>query len=1104
MKRLVLFSFLAIFFVLSLCSLARADIQGTVYQGSENTPFSDMTVRFYSNSSSYDVNTDLNGNYYLNTSDIFINDEPDYYFNYIEVLDKSNNILTKTFLSNNFTNNQDLGLRIHINKFESSTNSISVSSAISEYEPPNYLFYYPAHINSSNRPVLLVHGWQNTYTANSDSNWGSFENELKKQNEVWRLQYWPANLSNEKNAAMVGSAIQSVLISYSSYNKLDVISHSMGSLAVRGYIQGLGKDTNGETINYDNNIRKYVIIAGPMYGSSLANLVDHIDELNDSLSKSILTWLIDFANLNGGSEASRDLEIGSNFTWNLNRLPINRDIDYLTIVGRRPIFVPFLATIHDGEINDGLVSAFSGNLLNYDVPLVILDRTHSTIISSVTGNYGIKEDAVAAKISSLFLQEKMDANTINPLLNKGTIFDGRSNEVYYNPKENLSNQLPEELKSKGSLVLKILSNNLIISNTSIKNQQGTNIFNLGRNLNTGRWYYLNKLATLGNSTNLLPINNYTLKMNEISYPVPLQINPGQVTLFTADLIPPSVALLSPLNKSYTRLPINYFLANLTDNYELANTNLYIWNRTFLTGTNFTFVSGTNNITNLSFEFSSEGIYYWNYQVNDTGMNSVFGDNNLSITYDATPPLIYFISPTPISGYYNSNNFSLEVFVNDTLSGLANSTIKLYNSTSLIKETSRSYEGSGSASGGGSGNGSSLPDGNYSFNASAFDFAGNVNSTETRNIVIDTTPPLMSNSSIKNGSTKTNLSNLIINFSDISGVDFSQTKFNITLNNLSYSDYTISNLSNSLIIAFTKIHNGDYRIDVIATDILNNTGNLTSLYFTKLNSISDINTNIENISMIIGNSKNVSQSFAGLQNISFMQNNFSILSVIWNYSYGNLDLSNISIIKQDANVTEGSLIISGIDLTLQNQTKAVYVDKISSTANKICIKDQEIASISEVSSSCDGANEISIQCPGNSGQYACELVDNNTRYKISGLSHSGVKEYTFTEPVSQPPPSVSPGGGGGSSPTVKPVVKTTNVTSNRSSVVNTSQINTGTSKSSNTSTSNQTNQTGARAGITGAVTGIGKGIKNNWYYLLIFGLVVVGAWVGLNVVRKKKA
>ena len=55
------------------------------------------------------------------------------------------------------------------------------------------------------------------------------------------------------------------------YNKINVVSHSMGGLATRGYIQDMATGPDGSIKLYSNDIDKYVIIASPMYGTYFAN-----------------------------------------------------------------------------------------------------------------------------------------------------------------------------------------------------------------------------------------------------------------------------------------------------------------------------------------------------------------------------------------------------------------------------------------------------------------------------------------------------------------------------------------------------------------------------------------------------------------------------------------------------------------------------------------------------------------------------------------------------------------------------------------------------------------------------------------------------------------
>ena len=120
----------------------------------------------------------------------------------------------------------------------------------------------------------------------------------------------------------------------------------------------------------------------------------------------------------------------------------------------------------------------------------------------------------------------------------------------------------------------------------------------------------------------------------------------------------------------------------------------------------------------------------------------------------------------------------------------------------------------------------------------------------------------------------------------------------------------------------------------------------------------------------------------------------------------INLSSVTIEKQPGSAARGYLRITGLELA-GGATKTVYVDHIS--GDRVCIKDAETASIEEISSGCTGAGEISAACNSIAvGGYTCTLE--GTRYKVTGLKHSAVIEYS--EPAPAPPPASSSGSSGG--------------------------------------------------------------------------------------------
>lgn len=100
----------------------------------------------------------------------------------------------------------------------------------------------------------------------------------------------------------------------------------------------------------------------------------------------------------------------------------------------------------------------------------------------------------------------------------------------------------------------------------------------------------------------------------------------------------------------------------------------------------------------------------------------------------------------------------------------------------------------------------------------------------------------------------------------------------------------------------------------------------------------------------------------------------------------LDLSKLTI-----NMTSnGSSAVSIRGLRLFNSTKTVFLKKINSTTKSVCIKDTD-AVFDSISSGCDFANETLVICNNSSiGTYSC--FDDGIKYRITGLSHSAVKEF----------------------------------------------------------------------------------------------------------------
>jgi len=162
----------------------------------------------------------------------------------------------------------------------------------------------------------------------------------------------------------------------------------------------------------------------------------------------------------------------------------------------------------------------------------------------------------------------------------------------------------------------------------------------------------------------------------------------------------------------------------------------VWNYTLSNSTVYDLAAGDRIGTRICVEVTGGGAankYSWMFWENNTMSNVV-----IPVTqYDDIPPAINFTAPTETSGRYANRRYVLvNVTANDSLSGLKNITIRLYNSTSLINSTNSTASPLFI-------NFSVSADGIHYFNATACDNVNNCNSTETRNFTVDTITPLIS-------------------------------------------------------------------------------------------------------------------------------------------------------------------------------------------------------------------------------------------------------------------------------------------------------------------------------------------------------------------------
>ena len=182
------------------------------------------------------------------------------------------------------------------------------------------------------------------------------------------------------------------------------------------------------------------------------------------------------------------------------------------------------------------------------------------------------------------------------------------------------------------------------------------------------------------------------------------------------------------------------------------------------------------------------------------------------------------------------------------------------------------------------------------------------------------------------------------------------------------------------------------------------------------SLSNINSDFINLSMKIDEDKNISKVFNGTKKVKFYFGGKKLLEFDFNFNNNSmLDLTNISILNA-SNSTLGGVVISGIDLSGNDFTKTAYMEKINAGLNGVCIKDEEIQWIDNITDLCNGNNEFKVECDGSSQSgYSCTYNSSSNLYKVTGLTHSGARQLSYSKPSDEQQNNDddgSSGGGGG--------------------------------------------------------------------------------------------
>ena len=402
-------------------------------------------------------------------------------------------------------------------------------------------------------------------------------------------------------------------------------------------------------------------------------------------------------------------------------------------------------------------------------------------------------------------------------------------------------------------------------------------FNITLNENGTARYTLNNgitnitLSTTDNQN----FNHTNTSISDAQYTVQFYVNDSAgninntvTSTFTIDTTLPLISITTPQNISYNTLQTQL-------NYSVFDINVQsCWYSTNNGQTNATITCG-QNVTGLS---SNQGSNTWQIYANDSAGNT--NSSLITFSLDSIAPNINFTNPTEASGtIITRNNILINVTSSDT--NLKNITIFLYNSTSFLiyqNTTNNSIHFV---------NISSLNDGLYFFNATSYDSLGNLNSTETRNVTIDTTAP------IANYISPTQVSGIFTNRNYIEiNITASDINLNIILIRLFNSTMQI-NSSLSIISPsytnFSDLSDGLYFYNATINDSAGNINNTLTRNVT-------IDTKSPNISI----SKPADNDTFGIN--TSLQLNFSVSDTNLQSCWYHIDSSNNVTIPNCLNIT----------------------------------------------------------------------------------------------------------------------------------------------------------------------------------------------------------
>lgn len=366
--------------------------------------------------------------------------------------------------------------------------------------------------------------------------------------------------------------------------------------------------------------------------------------------------------------------------------------------------------------------------------------------------------------------------------------------------------------------------------TTLPDQTNSSQNSIFINVTVNETNEINITFTLGNSTgihnsstfsdqrrtiNFVNLQDGTYTFNVSVLDVAGNINTTQTYTIRIDSVLPNGSLISPSDNLATSNQEHNFTVNASDNTRLSNVTLLIYNQSLVLINQTTrFVDSNLSLQGINVTIEQDGTYNWSYLITDFA-NNQFSTENRTISIDSTFPQISYEDPTPESGLNLSQSY-IYINVSITEINLANITYILHNSTGEVNKST--YFSLTTQI-----NWTSLPDETYTFNVTVKDSVNNINVTETRTLILDTTNPNATLlTPINNTYTNITEQNLTVNVSDTTQLDNATLViYNSTFSEINRTTVDVSGIQALVGITYSFIYDGLFRWFYEIRDIANN-------------------------------------------------------------------------------------------------------------------------------------------------------------------------------------------------------------------------------------------------------------------------------------------